>query len=84
MKNASIRCHTQTLLRKILVVDDEPGLADLAVVLLSAHGLGVIVGNSDKEAIEILVRDSEIDAIFRTLSCPGWTNRSSGTLVRTP
>lgn len=62
-----------TLLRKVLVVDDEPDLADMAATLLSAHGLDVVAAYSAHEAIRVLESDSEIDAVFSDVVMPGMT-----------
>jgi two-component system OmpR family response regulator len=62
-----------TMLRKVLVVDDEPDLADLAAILLSARGLVVLVAYSGHEAIRMLGADDEIDAVFSDIVMPGMT-----------
>lgn len=59
------------LVRKILVVDDEADLAHLAEVLLSSRGLDVLVANSAMEALQILARHGDIDAIFSDVMMPG-------------
>lgn len=59
------------LVRKILVVDDETDLADLAEALLSSRGLEVVVANSAMEALQILARDGDIDALFSDVMMPG-------------
>ena len=62
-----------TLLRKVLVVDDEPDLADFAAALLAAHGLEVAVAYSAQEAVRILAGDDRIDALVSDVVMPGMT-----------
>lgn len=59
------------LVRKVLVVDDEADLADLADALLSSRGLDVVVANSAMEALQILAQDGDIDAVFSDVMMPG-------------
>ena len=59
------------LVRKVLVVDDEADLADLAQALLSSRGLDVVVANSAMEALTILGQDADIDAVFSDVMMPG-------------
>lgn len=63
--------HAGGLVRKVLVVDDEADLADLADALLSSRGLEVVVANSAMEALQILGRDGDIDAVFSDIMMPG-------------
>jgi CheY-like chemotaxis protein len=63
--------HAAGLVRKVLVVDDEADLADLADALLSSRGLEVVVANSAMEALQILARDGGIDAVFSDVMMPG-------------
>ncbi|MGB9989831.1 response regulator [Massilia sp. SM-13] len=60
-------------LRKLLVVDDERDLADMAEVLLHGSGLEVKVAYSGLEALLILENDPEIDALFSDIMMPGMT-----------
>jgi CheY-like chemotaxis protein len=59
------------LVRKVLVVDDEADLADLAEALLSSRGLDVVVAYSAMEALQLLARDGDIDAVFSDVMMPG-------------
>ncbi|MFC4932098.1 response regulator [Massilia sp. GCM10023247] len=59
--------------RKVLVVDDERDLADLAAALLCGHGLDVRVAYGAREALHILAHDPEIDAVFSDVMMPGMT-----------
>jgi DNA-binding NtrC family response regulator len=61
------------LLRKVLVVDDEQDLADLAAALLQARGLDVVVAYSAYEAMAMLAADPDIDAVFSDVVMPGMT-----------
>ena len=61
------------LLRKVLVVDDEQELADMAAALLGAHGLDVVTAYSAYEALHLLDTDKEIDAVFSDVVMPGMT-----------
>jgi DNA-binding NtrC family response regulator len=59
------------LVRKVLVVDDEVDLADLAEALLTSRGLDVVVAHSAIDALRILERDGEVDAVFSDIMMPG-------------
>ena len=59
------------LVRKVLVVDDEVDLADMAEALLSSRGLDVVVAHSAVEALKILDQDAGIDAVFSDIMMPG-------------
>ncbi len=58
-------------LRKVLVVDDQHDLAELAEALLSSHGLDVTVAYSAEDALRILQDRSDIDAVFSDIMMPG-------------
>jgi two-component system OmpR family response regulator len=62
-----------SLLRKVLVVDDEEDLASMAEALLSSQGLDVVVANSAIDAMRILEQDKDIDALFSDVMMPGMT-----------
>jgi len=61
------------LLRKVLVVDDEQDLADMAAALLDACGLEVVVAYSAYDALRALEREGDIDAVFSDVVMPGMT-----------
>lgn len=60
-------------LRKMLVVDDERDLADLAEVLLLGSGLEVRVAYSGLDALRILESEPDIDALFSDIMMPEMT-----------
>lgn len=70
------------LLRKVLVVDDEVDLADMAAALLRAHGLEVAVAYSAHEAIRLLGSDDGIDAVFSDIVMPGMTGLQLADAIR--
>lgn len=70
------------LLRKVLVVDDEEDLAHLAEMLLSSEGLDVVVAHSALDALAILERDKDIDAVFSDVMMPGMTGLQLADAVR--
>jgi CheY-like chemotaxis protein len=71
-----------SLLRKVLVVDDEQDLADLASTLLSAHGLEVVTAYSGHAAMQFLADDPEIDAVFSDVVMPGMTGLQMADAIR--
>jgi CheY-like chemotaxis protein len=60
-------------IRKVLIVDDEADVADLAEVLLSAHGLDAVVAYSGAEALTMLAAHPDIDAVVSDVMMPGMT-----------
>ena len=74
--------NTASLPRKVLVVDDERDLADLAEALLQSHGLGVAVAYSAAQALGALEHDREIDALFSDIMMPGMTGLQLAQTVR--
>ncbi|MFC5458603.1 response regulator [Massilia niabensis] len=67
---------------KVLVVDDERDLADLAEALLCGHGLEVRVAYSAREALQILETDPDIDAVFSDVMMPGMTGLQLADMVK--
>jgi CheY-like chemotaxis protein len=72
----------ETLLRKLLLVDDEPDGAEFAAVLLRSNGLKVVVVHSASEALQVLQEDSEIDAILSDVMMPGMSGLQLADAVR--
>jgi CheY-like chemotaxis protein len=60
-------------IRKVLVVDDEVDVADLAEILLSAHGLDTVVAYSGADALAQLAAHPDIDAVVSDVMMPGMT-----------
>lgn len=60
-----------SLLRKILLVEDETDGAELAATLLSANGLEVVQAHSADDALRVLQSDKDIDAVFTDIMMPG-------------
>ena len=60
-------------IRRVLVVDDEPDVADMAGVLLEAHGLDALVAYSGAEALAMLAAHPDIDAVISDVMMPGMT-----------
>jgi len=58
-------------IRRVLVVDDEADVADLAEMLLSAHGLDAVVAYSGAAALEMLATHPDIDAVVSDVMMPG-------------
>jgi CheY-like chemotaxis protein len=70
------------LLRKVLLVDDESDGAELAGALLRAHGLEVLVANSASEALAVLQKDGDIDALLTDVMMPDMTGLQLAEAVR--
>ena len=70
------------LLRKVLVVDDERDLADMAETLLGSRGLEVRVAYSAREALQVLENDPEVDAVFSDVMMPGMTGLELAEAIR--
>lgn len=73
---------TGGMLRKVLVVDDETDLADMAAILLGARGLEVVVAYSGLEAIQALEQHGDIDALLSDVVMPGMTGLQLADAVR--
>lgn len=67
--------------RKVLVVDDQRDLAELAEALLSSHGLEVVVAYSAQEALQALQLNTDIDAVFSDIMMPGMNGLDLADLV---
>lgn len=57
--------------RKVLIVDDEADVADLAEMLLSAHGMDTMVAYSGAAALDMLAAHPDIDAVVSDVMMPG-------------
>lgn len=60
--------------RKVLVVDDDDSVRDVAVLQLKSLGYSVVTASNGPEAIEILSRVSDIDLLFTDVVMPGGLN----------
>ena len=79
----SLASHARpSLLRKVLVVDDEHDLADLTGAMLSLHGLDVLVSYSAKEALQVLQAHHDIDALLSDVVMPEMTGVQLAVAVR--
>ncbi len=58
---------------KILVVDDESDLADLAAELLAYHGMDTLVAYSADEALQLLELHRDVNAVFSDVMMPAMT-----------
>ncbi|WP_229507736.1 response regulator [Massilia sp. Dwa41.01b] len=67
---------------KVLVVDDERDVADLAGALLLAHGFSVTVVYSAMAALQAIEHDREIDAVFSDVMMPGMTGLQLASALR--
>lgn len=56
---------------KVLVVDDNADLADMAEILLTSYGMEAIVAYSGAEALEALAAHPEIGAVVSDVVMPG-------------
>lgn len=70
------------VVRRVLVVDDEHDLADLAEALLCSCGFEVIVAYCAADALQVLASDPHIDAVFSDIMMPGMTGLQLGEAIR--
>jgi len=80
--NESLGSSAGTSVNKVLVVDDDPDLADVAGELLRVHGFNALIVYSAGEALEILEHDSEIDAVFSDVVMPEMTGLQLANIVQ--
>jgi CheY-like chemotaxis protein len=78
MSNTSER----KVVRKILLVDDEPDGAESAASLLIAHGLEVLVAHSAQEALQVLQEDRKIDAVLTDVMMPSMSGLELAEAIR--
>jgi CheY-like chemotaxis protein len=60
--------------RKILVLDDDDGVRDVAQLQLKSLGYTVVTASSGSEALDILSRVPDIDLLFTDVVMPGGLN----------
>lgn len=58
---------------KVLVVDDEPDVMDMAAELFRSIGYEVFTANNAQTALEILQRSKDISVLFSDVMMPGMT-----------
>lgn len=73
---------SDTLLRKLLLVDDEADGAEFAATLLRSHGMAVIVVHSATDALQILQSARDIDAVLSDIMMPRMTGLQLADAVR--
>jgi two-component system OmpR family response regulator len=66
---------------RVLVVDDEPDLADLAHDLLQHHGFAVSVAYGAAEALQLLGTDQAFDAVFSDIMMPGMSGLALAEMI---
>ncbi len=59
------------LSEKVLVVDDQPDVLDMAVELFRDLGYEVLAANNGKDALAILERTTDINLLFSDVAMPG-------------
>jgi DNA-binding NtrC family response regulator len=69
-------------LRKVLVVDDEADVADMATMILDANGIVALTAYSAQEALEILGRETGIDAVVSDIRMPGMSGLKLADAIR--
>jgi two-component system OmpR family response regulator len=78
----SEKTNSDTLLRKLLLVDDEADGAEFAAILLRSHGLTVIVVHSATDALQTLQRETDIDVVLSDVMMPRMTGLQLAEAVR--
>jgi CheY-like chemotaxis protein len=61
-------------MEKLLIVEDEPDLLDVAAELFRAIGYEVLTASSSAEAIDLLERIGDIDILFSDVVMPNGMN----------
>ncbi len=56
---------------KVVVVDDQPEVLDMAAEMFRILGFNVIPANSGREALEILTREGDVHLLFADVVMPG-------------
>ncbi len=59
----------QTIIKKILVVDDEESITDIIKIMLSAKGYEVIIANNGKQGLD-LYREKKPDLVITDIIMP--------------
>ena len=67
---------------KVLVVEDEPDLAQLAATLFESLGYDVLVAGNGKDALALLERNVDIDVVFSDVIMPHMSGIELARIVR--
>jgi PAS domain S-box-containing protein len=67
---------------KVVVVDDQPEVLDMAAEMFRTLGFNVIPANSAREALEILAREGDVHLLFTDIVMPGMSGVELGTKAR--
>lgn len=70
-KNSGKRAENERKIKKILVVDDDPGVRGLIKRMLEMKGFQVMVTESAEEALDLLEEEKDFDLIFTDLVMGG-------------
>ena len=71
MPAAKARREGKPVIRKILVVDDDPVMREMVEEMLSSHGHPVVVAESAKQALELADAEAELGCVVTDLQMPG-------------
>ena len=67
---------------KVLVVEDEPDLAQLAATLFESLGYDVLVAGNGKDALALLERNVDVDVVFSDVIMPHMSGSELARIVR--
>jgi PAS domain S-box-containing protein len=67
---------------KVLVVDDQPDVLDMAVTLFSSLGYDPLAANSGTEALRVLKQNRDIKVLFSDVVMPGMDGVALATAAR--
>ena len=67
---------------KVLVVEDEPDLAQLAATLFESLGYDVLVAGNGKDALALLERNVDVDVVFSDVIMPHMSGIELARIVR--
>ncbi|HSC68378.1 MAG TPA: response regulator, partial [Cellvibrio sp.] len=67
---------------KVLIVDDQPDILDIAVELFRTLGYEVLSANNGEDALQILQREPNIDVLFSDVFMPGISGIELATQAR--
>ena len=67
---------------KVLIVEDEPDLAQLAATLFESLGYDVLVANNGRDALALLERNVDVDVVFSDVMMPHMSGIELARIVR--